>query len=58
MLFGIDVSYHQEWIDWPKVSASGVRFAILKASEGETYTDPMFEENFRGAAETGIITGS
>ncbi|MBP8996747.1 MAG: hypothetical protein KBG10_00510 [Anaerolineaceae bacterium] len=58
MLFGIDVSYHQEGIDWQKVSASGVRFAILKASEGETYTDPMFEENFRGAAETGIITGS
>ena len=30
--FGIDVSKHQGKIDWPKVAASGVRFAILRAT--------------------------
>jgi lysozyme len=58
MLFGIDVSHHQDWIDWQKVRTSGVRFAIIKASEGEEYIDPMFEQNMRGAAEADIVTGS
>ena len=58
MLFGIDVSYHQEWIDWPKVSTSGVRFAIIKATEGDDYIDPNFEQNIRGATEAGIVIGT
>jgi len=58
MLFGIDVSHYQELIDWPKVKASGVSFAIIKASEGTGYVDPMFEENFRGAVDAGIIPGT
>lgn len=58
MLFGIDVSYHQGLIDWPKVRTSGVRFAIIKASEGEGYTDPMFEQNMLGAAEAEIVAGT
>lgn len=58
MLFGIDVSYHQDLIDWQKVRTSGVRFAIIKASEGEEYTDPMFEQNMLGAAEAEIVAGT
>ncbi len=58
MLFGIDVSYHQGLIDWPKVRTSGVRFAIIKASEGEGYTDPMFEQNMLSAAEAEIVAGT
>lgn len=58
MLYGIDVSRYQELIDWQKVKKSGVRFAIIKASEGEGYIDPMFEENLRGAVEAGILPGS
>jgi lysozyme len=58
MLFGIDVSHHQDWIDWQKVRTSGVRFAFIKASEGSEYIDPMFEENMRGAAESDIIAGT
>jgi lysozyme len=58
MLFGIDVSHHQEWIDWQIVRSTGVRFAIIKASEGDDYIDPMFEQNMRGAGEAEILTGS
>ena len=31
---GIDVSHYQGTIDWAQVSASGVRFAIAKATDG------------------------
>lgn len=58
MLRGIDVSHYQEEIDWKKVKASGVSFAILKASEGIDLVDPMFEEYFRGAVDAGIMPGT
>ena len=58
MLHGIDVSHYQELIDWAKVRASGVRFAIIKASEGVGFVDPMFEENFRGAVDAGVVPGT
>ena len=34
---GPDVSHYQGSVDWKKVSASGVGFAIAKATEGEAY---------------------
>ncbi len=46
---GIDVSYWESGIDWPKVRATGQRFVFIKATEGETYTDPTFEDNWNGA---------
>lgn len=58
MLNGIDVSHYQEVIDWPRVKTAGVRFAIIKASEGTGYVDEMFEENFRGALDAGIVPGT
>ena len=58
MIYGIDVSHHQEEIDWLKVKKSGVRFAFIKSSEGVDYSDPMFEENIRGAVEAGVLPGS
>ena len=51
MIYGIDVSHHNEWIDWPKVKAAGVRFAFIKASEGDGYIDPLYEENIHGALQ-------
>ena len=47
MISGIDVSHHNEWIDWPKVRQAGVRFAIIKASEGTGFTDTLFEQNLK-----------
>jgi lysozyme len=57
VLPGIDVSHYQEMIDWKKVKASGVKFAIIKASEGIEYVDPLFEDNFRGCIDNGIVPG-
>jgi len=58
MLHGIDVSHHNEWIDWDRVKQSGVRFAFIKASEGNGYIDPLYEQNLKGALKCGILPGS
>ncbi|MCH4034760.1 MAG: LysM peptidoglycan-binding domain-containing protein [Lachnospiraceae bacterium] len=57
---GIDVSHWQGHIDWAKVKAAGVQFAIIKAggSDDGLYTDPRWEENYRGAKENGIAVGA
>jgi GH25 family lysozyme M1 (1,4-beta-N-acetylmuramidase) len=53
-LAGIDVSHHQDVIDWTQVAASGVRFAIAKATEGQTFVDPMYATNKASAEANGI----
>ncbi|WP_063653639.1 glycoside hydrolase family 25 protein [Candidatus Arsenophonus triatominarum] len=51
---GIDVSKWQGTIDWKKVADSGVKHVFIKMSEGGTYTDPKFKENFKNAKNAGI----
>ncbi|APR87484.1 Lyzozyme M1 (1,4-beta-N-acetylmuramidase) [Minicystis rosea] len=55
---GIDVSHHQGSIDWRRVREAGVGFAILKATEGVTFTDSAFAENFRAAGRAGLVRGA
>ena len=57
---GIDVSHWQGAIDWTKVKASGIQFAIIKAggSDAGFYTDPRWEENYKGAKANGIAVGA
>lgn len=59
---GIDVSVHQEAIDWNKVKADGVEYAILRVGRrgygtGEIGIDTQFIENIEGALEAGIHVG-
>ena len=52
---GIDVSKWQETIDWKKVAASGVDFAIIRvgyrrlSKSGTLNEDPYFRKNIEGA---------
>jgi lysozyme len=55
---GIDVSYWQAEIDWPAVRATGQVFTFIKATEGLSYTDPTFSDNWRGAKATGFLRGA
>jgi GH25 family lysozyme M1 (1,4-beta-N-acetylmuramidase) len=55
---GIDVSHHQDAIDWTQVAGSGIRFAIAKASEGTGYIDPLFSTNRADAMAAGITFGA
>jgi lysozyme len=54
---GIDVSYWQGDIDWQKVSAAGVHFAYIKATEGGDRLDPKFRKNWQAAKQAGITRG-
>ena len=62
-LQGIDVSEHQGSIDWARVKADGIDFAILRVGyrgtgkEGKLMTDARFEENYAGAEAAGIPVG-
>ena len=56
-IHGIDVSQHQGSIDWRKVKASGIQFAMLRAGYGASTVDGEFERNARGCMETGIPFG-
>lgn len=55
---GIDVSYWDAGIDWPKVRATGQRFVVAKATEGITYKDPTFDDNWLGAKSAGLLRGA
>lgn len=52
----IDVSAHQGAINWPKVSASGVRGAIIRAGYGNdaSQRDTCFTANMKGAIAAGL----
>jgi|GEM_PF-2215182 GH25 family lysozyme M1 (1,4-beta-N-acetylmuramidase)/uncharacterized protein YraI len=55
-IYGIDVSKWQANIDWAKVKAAGVKFAILRI--GTTYgKDSYFEKNYTAARAQGIDVG-
>jgi len=55
---GIDVSKWQgPAIDWPKVAASGVRYAFIRASYGRR-PDPCFLPNIARATAAGLHTGA
>lgn len=61
-LVGIDVSAHQGEIDWEKVKADGVDFAIIRAAYrgytgGSLSMDPWFKENLKGAKDAGLQVG-
>jgi lysozyme len=55
---GIDVSHHQGEIDWPALRAAGVGFAYIKATEGVSFRDPRFAENWRRSHEAGVLRGA
>jgi len=62
-IHGIDVSYYQGKINWPKVKEMTeddvrVRFAFIKATEGLLLVDPYFQRNWREAPKSGIICGA
>lgn len=54
---GIDVSKYNGIIDWEKMKAAGIDFAILKAGSTKSGMDPYFEINYKGAKAAGIDVG-
>ena len=63
-LRGIDVSTYQGNINWSAVKASGIDFAIVKATQGHAvssssylFTDRQFANNVTGAHDVGLKVG-
>ena len=43
---GMDVSSHQGAVNWSTAWANGARFAYVKATEGTTYQNPDFAQQY------------
>lgn len=56
-LKGIDVSQWQGNIDWAKVKASGIEFAMIRAGYGQNNIDPKFKYNISECNRLGIPCG-
>lgn len=54
--FGIDVSHHNGKINWEQVP--DVEFVYVKATEGATYVDPMYQQNIKGARAKKLRVGA
>lgn len=61
-LLGVDVSAHQNDIDWTKVKESGIDFAMVRLGyrgygTGEAGLDENYIQNINGAREAGLDAG-
>lgn len=55
---GVDVSEYQGDIDWQILSNQDIQFAFIKATEGSSYVDPNFLDNFTNALNTNLRVGA
>ena len=55
---GLDVSSWQGNVDWATVAANGARFAYVKATEGTSYVNPYFTQQYFGAFNVGLVRGA
>ncbi|MFJ9126496.1 lysozyme [Streptomyces sp. NPDC102340] len=55
---GVDVSSHQGNVAWSTLWNSGVRWAYTKATEGTSYTNPYFAQQYNGAYNVGMVRGA
>lgn len=62
-VLGIDVSSHQQTVDWRQVADAGVRFVMLRVGyrgyeTGELHEDALAQENYLGAKAAGLQVGA
>src|SRR5258706_10057532 len=55
---GVDVSHWDGTLDWAKIAGAGQSFGIAKATEGTGFTDPMFQTNWAGIKNAGMVRGA
>lgn len=57
-IHGVDVSHYQGEIDWDVLADQNIRFAYIKATEGSSYVDERFADNYGMARLTGLKVGA
>jgi GH25 family lysozyme M1 (1,4-beta-N-acetylmuramidase) len=55
---GIDVASYQGNVNWSNWYANGKRWAYTKATEGTSYTNPYFSQQYTGSYKVGMIRGA
>jgi lysozyme len=55
---GIDVSSHNGTVNWAKVADEGVKFAWVKATEGQTHVNRAWVKRYNGAVDNNIVVGA
>ncbi|MCC3772035.1 lysozyme [Streptomyces sp. UNOC14_S4] len=55
---GVDVSSHNGNVPWSTLWNNGNRFAYVKATEGTSYTNPYFAQQYNGSYDVGMIRGA
>src|SRR3954452_5820177 len=58
VVYGMDVSGYQGNVAWSTAYANGARFAYVKATEGTSYTNPYFAQQYNGSYNVGMIRGA
>lgn len=54
----IDISHHEDPVDFAKVAADGIVAIIAKATQGTSWVDPAYARFKRGAASLKFLWGS
>ncbi len=55
---GVDVSHYQGAIDWDILAGQDISFAFIKATEGSSYIDEYFYDNWKMASQTDLAVGA
>jgi GH25 family lysozyme M1 (1,4-beta-N-acetylmuramidase) len=55
---GMDVASYQGNVDWAYWWGQGKRFAYVKATEGTSYQNPYFTQQYNGSYNIGMIRGA
>ena len=55
---GIDISHHQDSIDWGILKRADLDFVFIKATEGGNHKDTKFTEYWKRAGELGLTRGA
>lgn len=55
---GVDISHHNEYINWLMLVEDGISFVFMKSTEGIDHTDREYEYNYHLAKEVGLKVGA
>lgn len=58
VVWGLDISHHQQNVDWDKLKQKQPGFVFLKATEGATNQDDRYDRNYVEAKKSNIPVGS
>ncbi|MBQ9027318.1 MAG: glycoside hydrolase family 25 [Lachnospiraceae bacterium] len=57
-VIGVDISEYQADVDMQKLASQGISFVYMKATEGSSFEDSRFVQNWENAAACGIPAGA